>query len=103
MTRLLASIPLACIALALLGGPLPADPDWDADGDGALGEEEFAEGFGRTGIFEDWDDDGDGLVSKREFSDSLHERYDLDGDGRIEDRELEALDDDMRKGGPWDF
>ena len=90
--------------LAALTAPVVAQEvgaGWDADGDGALGESEFAEGFAERGIFSSWDQDSDGLLSDNEFSEGVYGTYDRDVSGDLDETEYGMTEDGMGATGFW--
>lgn len=85
---------ITAVLAALLSVPAVAqEAGWDADGDGALGQEEFAEGFAERGIFDNWDQDRNGVLSDTEFSDGVYGTYDADASGDLNEIEYGAEDD----------
>ncbi|MFZ3585190.1 hypothetical protein ACOI1H_24095 [Loktanella sp. DJP18] len=75
---------------------------WDVDGDGVILSNEFADGWGETGMFGEFDVDTDGALSEDEFSNGVFGQYDEDGTGIIEEPELTDIGDDMGDEGFWD-
>jgi hypothetical protein len=92
---------ISALALALSAPAAPAQGllDWDDDGDGAIGEEEFGEALGDSGGLDRWDGDGDGALSEDEFNSGLFDRYDSDGSGLLEEPEFGDVDRDLGAGG----
>lgn len=93
-------------ALALLlATPALADwhEEWDADGDGALSEEEFNTGFDSVGTYDEWDADDDGMLSEEEYNAGVFGGYDDDESGVIEEPELGDVGDDVGDGGLFDI
>ena len=80
--------------------------EWDGDGDGALNEQEFTEGWGSTfedeSAFSTWDEDGDGALNEDEYNAGVFNSYDDDASGAIEEPEFGDVGDDMGDGGFWD-
>ena len=101
---------LGAVLAALTAAPAMAQEDigaWDSDGDGALNEEEFAEGWGAgfgddESAFSPWDEDGDGALNEEEYNAGVFNSYDDDGSGVIEEPEFGDVGDDMGDGGFWD-
>ncbi|MEM8825150.1 MAG: hypothetical protein AAGF30_16200 [Pseudomonadota bacterium] len=101
-----------------------ADTSWDADGDGALNPQEFADGFIAMATFAKFDADssgaldadeweagltpvgeyanmdlnGDGGVDEAEYTALLFNRYDADGSGTVDNSEAEVLNTDLTAG-----
>lgn len=98
---------VSVIIAALLAGPAVAQDmgydDWDADGDGALSEDEFMTGFGEVGAYDSWDEDGDGSLTEDEFNAGIFDSYDDDDSGVIEEPEFGDANDDMGDEGFWDI
>ena len=78
-----------------------AGAGWDADGDGALGESELAEGFAERDNFDSWDQDSDGLLSDNEFSEGVYGTYDADVSGGLEDAEYGMAEKGVGAAGFW--
>lgn len=81
--------------------------DWDSDGDGAVNEEEFHQGWssgfeGGDNAFGLWDEDDDGMLSEDEYNAGVFGSYDDDDSGVIEEPEFGDVGDDMGDGGFWD-
>jgi hypothetical protein len=97
MTRLAAA---SALSLGLIAAPaLSAGMDWDGDGDGALADSEFNEGFDASGVFDSWDSDADGALSADEFNAGMYGGYDVDDSGIVEGTEIDAISDDFAEGG----
>ncbi len=101
---------ISAVLAALTAAPVMAQEDigaWDADGDGALNEEEFNEGWGTSWGEEDpytaWDEDGDGMLNEDEFNAGVFNSYDADDSGVIEEPEFGDVGDDIGDGGFWDI
>jgi hypothetical protein len=77
--------------------------DWDMNDDAGLDNEEFATGFGRTGVYDEWDADDDGALTEDEFNAGVYGGYDDDEDGRIEEPEFGDVGDDIGDGGLFDI
>lgn len=83
----------AAIFAALAAGPAMAqEAGWDADSDGMLSAEEFAEGFRERAIFSNWDQDSDGLISENEFNGGVYNSYDLDDSDSLDEAEYDTVD-----------
>ena len=82
MNRLQAISMSAILAFA---GPAVAQTleDWDADGSGAVSQQEWTTGLGILGLFSSWDADASGVVDEAEFAGGLFGRFDADGDGAL--------------------
>lgn len=108
MTDLIQKLAAAtAVTLALGASPALAQDgdwwsDWDADGDGAIAEEEWNEGFGENEAFSTWDEDEDGALSEDEFNAGVFDNYDEDDSGVLEEPELGDAGDDLGDGGFWD-
>ncbi|WP_299654943.1 hypothetical protein [uncultured Jannaschia sp.] len=72
-------------AILAFAGPAGAQSleDWDADGSGAVSQQEWTTGLDILGLFSDWDADGSGIVDEGEFAGGLFGRFDQDGDGAL--------------------
>ena len=101
---------LGAVLATLTAAPAMAQEDigvWDTDGDGALSENEFYEGWGSAwgedeSAFSTWDEDGDGALTEEEYNAGVFNSYDDDGSGVIEEPEFGDIGDDMGDGGFWD-
>ncbi|AZQ69774.1 hypothetical protein EF888_17810 [Silicimonas algicola] len=100
---------IGAILAAFAATPVMAQEDfggWDADGDGAVNQEEFTEGWGNTfgdeSPYEAWDEDGDGMLTEDEFHTGIYSSYDADDSGVIEEPEFGDAGDDIGDGGFWD-
>ena len=100
---------IGAILTALTAAPAMAQEigDWDGDGDGALNEEEFHEGWGNSfgeeeSAYSTWDEDGDGSLTEDEYNAGVYNSYDDDGDGSLNEEEFGEVGDDMGDGGFWD-
>ena len=101
---------IGALLAAMTAAPAIAQEDigeWDADGDGAVSEEEFNtgwdSGFGEgEDAFSTWDEDGDGALSQEEYDAGVFGSYDDDNSGVIEEPEFGDVGDDMGDGGFWD-
>ena len=102
---------IGAIMAALTAAPAMAQEDigaWDTDGDGALNEEEFNEGWGASwgeeeSAFDTWDEDDDGALSEDEYNAGVFDSYDADDSGAIEEPEFGDGGDDIGDGGFWDI
>ena len=99
---------VGAIMAALTAAPAMAQEmgEWDGDGDGAVSEQEFGEGwgssFGDESAFSTWDEDGDGALTEEEYNAGVFGSYDDDESGAIEEPEFGDVGDDMGDGGFWD-
>ena len=101
---------IGAILTALTAAPAVAQEaigDWDSDGDSALNEQEFNEGWGSSfgdgeSAFNTWDEDGDGSLTEDEYNTGVYNSYDDDGSGTIEEPEFGDVGDDIGDGGFWD-
>ena len=100
---------IGAVLAALTAAPAMAQEigEWDGDGDGALNQEEFNEGWGSSfgedeSAFSMWDEDGDGALNEDEYNTGVFNSYDDDESGVIEEPEFGDVGDDMGDGGFWD-
>lgn len=82
--------------VATLAVPAAAQTNWDTDGDGALGAQEFVTGFTTMATFPSFDADGGGLLDEAEWNAGLtpigdYANMDLNGDGGVDEGEYNAL------------
>ncbi|MEM8849920.1 MAG: hypothetical protein AAGE03_07770 [Pseudomonadota bacterium] len=110
--------------LAASTGAAFAQATWDADGDGTLNPQEFADGFVSMATFAKFDADasgaldatewdagltevgdyanmdlnGDGGVDEAEYTALLFNRYDADGSGTVDGTEAQVLNTDLTAG-----
>ena len=99
------ALALGLVAPVFAAAPAMAQEDmgaWDANDDGVLDNDEFATGFGESGVFGDWDSDGDGSLTEDEFNAGVFGGYDDNGDGTIDESEFGDVGDDMGDGGLFD-
>lgn len=97
--KTLAGVTALFVALTISPAMAQDAATWDADGDTALTQEEFATGFNGRGILGDWDQDADGLLSEDEFGQGVYGTYDRDLSGDLSEDEY-GIGDDMAAGAP---
>ena len=94
-------IALTASLLSVSGIAAAEFSDWDADGNGALSQEEWNTGWENEGAFDTWDSDDDGLLSQNEFETGIgdgeafadnddfgYDLWDTDGDGLLDSDEV---------------
>jgi hypothetical protein len=79
----------SCASRCTLGDEDAASfADLDADGNGDIDREEFAEAFGATGLDDDFDADQHGTIDEDGFNQSVFDLLDEDGDEVIGESEF---------------
>ena len=63
---------------------------WDENRDSQLDRNEFNAGLSEKGTFREWDTDGDGAIGKEEYNEALFNYYDLDRSGNLDNNELSS-------------
>lgn len=76
--------------------------EWDANDDDQIGENEWNDGFGDTGVFNTWDSDSDGMLSDDEYMNGTFDYYDQDDNGYLDESEYGSYWED-NDDGFWDF
>lgn len=76
--------------------------EWDTNGDGAVGYEEFDSGFDDEGAFNSWDANDDNMLDEQEYGEGIFGLYDEDGNGDLTEDEYGDFNDDAGDNGFWD-
>jgi Ca2+-binding EF-hand superfamily protein len=88
--------------------------NWDNDNNGAVSQQEFAQGIKKQGFFDRWDDDGNGQLNRDEFQEvganTDFETFDANNDDYLTEDEFstgfydtwDADNDTMLSENEWD-
>ena len=96
---------LVALSLVSAGGAFAQEEgfnEWDANGDGGVGYEEWDTGFDDEGVFGGWDANEDNMLDDQEYGEGVFNTYDQDRSGDLNEEEYGNFEDDAGDEGFWD-